>query len=301
MKVDVVSEAIRRIDEIKADRVHGASYLSRKALEVLKLVIEKGPVTKEDFLERLKNVGDRLTKARPSMAPIANLAAHLVYGVFQVSKEKELDFLRDFAYSKIEELERSSKIGLEKATARGAEIIEDSDRIMTCSYSSTIKEVFRIAHQREINVQVWVLESKHKDKSYGKIMAEELCQQRIFARTIPDTAVRNCITEARKVLVGADSVLRDGSLINGLPTYELALAAKGKLPFYVVCETFKFNPRVSSKQVKLEQGFDLTPPELITGIITEAGTFKPENAVVHMRELDRYFDVFRSSVKTKHY
>ncbi|GAH23133.1 unnamed protein product, partial [marine sediment metagenome] len=32
---------------------------------------------------------------------------------------------------------------------------------------------------------------------------------------------------------------------------------------------------VSSTQVKLEEGFDLTPPELITGIITEAGAFKP--------------------------
>ncbi|GAI73282.1 unnamed protein product, partial [marine sediment metagenome] len=99
----------------------------------------------------------------------------------------------------------------------------------------------------------------------------------------------------------ADSVLRDGSLINGLPTCELALAAKGKLPFYVVCETLKFNPRVSSKHVKLEEGFDLTPPELITGIITEAGAFKPENLAPHMKELERYLGVFRTTVKTKHY
>ncbi|GAH63360.1 unnamed protein product, partial [marine sediment metagenome] len=116
-----------------------------------------------------------------------------------------------------------------------------------------------------------------------------------------DIAIKDCITEVRKVLVGADSVLRDGSLINGLPTYELALAAKGKLPFYVVCETLKFNPRVSSTQVKLEEGFDLTPPELITGIITEAGAFKPENLAPHMKELERYFDVFRTLLKDEHY
>ena len=301
MKIDVMDEVLRRIDEIRADRVHGASYLSRQALEVLKLAIEKGSVTKEDFLERLKNVGDRLIKVRPGMAPIANLAAHLVYKVFQVSKGKELDFLRDFAYSKTEELERSSKLGLEKAAARGAEIIEDNDRIMTCSYSSTIKEVFRIAHGDEKRVRVWVLESKYKNRSYGKMMAEELCRQKIFAHIVPDTAIKNCISEVRKVLVGADSVLRDGGLINGILTYELALSAKGKLPFYVVCETLKFNPRVSSKQVKLEEGFDLTPPELITGIITEVGTFKPENVTLQMRELDSHFGVFRTLVKAKHY
>jgi translation initiation factor eIF-2B subunit delta len=294
MKIDVMSEVERGIEEIRADHLHGASQLSRKALEVLKLVIEEGSGRKEDFLEGLKNVGDRLIKVRPGMAPIANLVAHLVYEVFQFSKEKELHSLRDFAWSKAEELERSSKLCLEKAAAQGAEIIEDNDKIMTCSYSSTIKEVFRITHRCEKNARVWVLESRYKDKSYGKIMADELCQQRIFTRLIPDIAIKDCITEVRKVLVGADSVLRDGSLINGLPTYELALAAKGKLPFYVVCETLKFNPRVSGKQVKLEEGFDLIPPELITGITTEKGTFKPENVAPRMKELERYFGVFRT-------
>ena len=297
MKVDVMSEVVSRIEKIKADRVHGAGHLSRQALEVLKLVIEKGSGPKEAFLEGLKNVGNRLIKVRPGMAPIANLAARLVYEVFQVSKEKELDFLKDFAYSKTEELERSSKLALKKAAARGAEIIEDNDKIMTCSYSSAIKEVFRIAHRCEKHVRVWVLESKYKDRSYGRMMAEELWRQRIIAHIVPEVAIKDCTTEVRKVLVGADSVLQDGSLINGLPTYELALAANHKLPFYVVCETLKFNPRVSSKQVKLEEGFDLTRPELITRIITEAGTFKPENVVVPMKELERYFGVFRTLVK----
>jgi len=301
MKIDVMSEVERGIEEIRADRLHGASQLSRQALEVLKLVIEKGSGPKDDFLEGLKNVGDRLIKVRPSMAPIANIVASLVYEVFQASKEKELDSLRNLSYSKTEELGRSSKISLEKAAAQGAGIIEDNDRIMTCSYSSTIKEVFRIAHRCEKHVRVWVLESKHKDKPYGRMMAKEFCREGIFARLVPDIAIKDCITEVRKVLVGADSVLRDGSLINGLPTCELALAAKGKLPFYVVCETLKFNPRVSSMQVKLEEGFDLIPPELITRIITEAGTFKPENLAPRMKELERYLGVFRTSLKAKHY
>ena len=301
MKIDVMSEALRRIEEIRADRVHGASYLSRRALEVLKLVIEKGSGTKEDFLEGLKNVGGRLIKVRPGMAPIANLVAHLVYGVFQLSKEKELELLRNLAYSKAEELERSSKLVLKKAAACGVQIIEDNDKIMTCSYSSTIKEVFRMAHRGEKNVRVWVLESKYKDKSYGRMMADELCRERIFPHVVPDVAIKDYITQVRKVLVGADSILRDGGLINGLPTYELALAAKGKIPFYVVCERLKFNPQVSSTQVKLEAGFDLTPPELITEIITEAGTFKPEDVALHMKELERYFGVFRTLFKDDHY
>jgi len=64
------------------------------------------------------------------------------------------------------------------------------------------------------------------------------------------------------------------------------------------CFNFLLN---SGSQVKLEEGFDLTSPELITEIITEAGTLKPENLAPHMKELERYFGVFRTSLKAKHY
>jgi len=64
------------------------------------------------------------------------------------------------------------------------------------------------------------------------------------------------------------------------------------------CFNFLLN---SGSQVKLEEGFDLTPPELITRIITEAGTFKPEDVAPHMKELDRYFGVFRTLAKDEHY
>jgi len=64
------------------------------------------------------------------------------------------------------------------------------------------------------------------------------------------------------------------------------------------CFNFLLN---SGSQVKLEEGFDLIAPELITRIITEAGTFKPEDVAPRMKELERYFGVFRTSVKAKHY
>ena len=69
--------------------------------------------------------------------------------------------------------------------------------------------------------------------------------------------------------------------------------AKAILPLGLAiqkCFNFLLN---SGSQVKLEEGFDLIPPELITGITTEAGTFKPEDVVAQMKELERYFDVFK--------
>ena len=96
-----------------------------------------------------------------------------------------------------------------------------------------------------------------------------------------------------KVMVGADRVCADGKVINGIGTYPLALACeKAGIPFYVLCETLKFDPRLSSHQVDLEEKepseiaesgrlppavrvknphFDITPLELVTAVVTEKG------------------------------
>ena len=94
-------------------------------------------------------------------------------------------------------------------------------------------------------------------------------------------------------MVGADRICADGEVINGTGTYPLALAGeKHEIPFYVLCETLKFDFSTSSDKVDLEEKdpseviepgqlppevsianpyFDITPLELVTGIVTENG------------------------------
>jgi methylthioribose-1-phosphate isomerase len=102
------------------------------------------------------------------------------------------------------------------------------------------------------------------------------------------------------VIVGADRVLHTGHVFNKIGTYQVAiLANKHNVPFYVAAplSTFDFesNPndviiedrsvdevvrigkkRIAPKGVRIfNPAFDMTPPELITGIITEKGVLKP--------------------------
>jgi len=102
------------------------------------------------------------------------------------------------------------------------------------------------------------------------------------------------------VIVGADRVLRTGHVFNKIGTYQVAvLANKHKVPFYVAAplSTFDFesdpdevvieersidevvkvgNKRIAPKGVRVfNPAFDMTPPELISGIITEKGVFSP--------------------------
>jgi translation initiation factor 2B subunit (eIF-2B alpha/beta/delta family) len=104
------------------------------------------------------------------------------------------------------------------------------------------------------------------------------------------------ISQVEAALVGADGVLADGSLVNKVGTYPLALAARQcDVPFYAACESLKISSRESWTEGDAEEGdpsevlpepppgvafrnvyFERTPSELLTAIITEEGAFSPK-------------------------
>jgi translation initiation factor 2B subunit (eIF-2B alpha/beta/delta family) len=117
--------------------------------------------------------------------------------------------------------------------------------------------------------------------------------------------------DADFVLIGADSILADGSIINKIGTSVIALTAWEKqVPFYVVCEKIKFNVwnwLLGKKAVVLEEKdpseifdpknlsrimirniyFDITPAKYVWGIITEDGVIKPSEVSSHIEKFFR--------------
>lgn len=104
-----------------------------------------------------------------------------------------------------------------------------------------------------------------------------------------------------KILVGADRITRTGHIFNKIGTYQIAiLAKKHNIPFYCAAPESTFDLDIDYRDVEIEQrnidevirignkrivskntrilnpAFDLTPPELVTAIITEKGIIKPE-------------------------
>lgn len=279
---------VEGIDRIRKDRAHGAAWLSRQAMGVMKLAAEKSEAEGvAQFLAELSEVAGRLIESRPSMASITNLVSRFAYEVSNKSREeRDLDLLRGFACFMGDELTRGAAAAAVKAAEAGAGVIEDGDSLITCSYSSTVCQAFRIAKDEAKEIEVIALDSEY----HGEATAQELRSYGISVEVVPDDALKNHIARARKVLVGADSILADGSLISGTPTYKLAAAAKeADIPFYPVCETAKFNVgSYLGQRIELEEGFDLVPPQLIAGIITEKGVIKPYEVIGHMKGMERY-------------
>ena len=154
-----------------------------------------------------------------------------------------------------------------------------------------------------------------RPRSQGATLtAWELAQQKISHHIIADNAAGHLMQrgEIDLVIVGSDRVLgRTGEVTNKIGTYTKAvLAARHKIPFYVAIplSTIDWNlkkgfdipieerhesevlgawgnsgqkrtyVRVANPSSSARNpGFDVTPPELITGIITPLGIFKPRD------------------------
>src|SRR3989442_12955220 len=154
--------------------------------------------------------------------------------------------------------------------------------IIPLSHSDNVLEAIKMAHGRGHVNRAYVLESGPLFE--GRTLASALSDAGVPAMAVPDAEGSSLMARASCALVGADSVLRDGSVVNKVGTHSLARAAVDrKKPFYVACETLKFDARYDAatwpgSQVGngINPTFEITPAELVTTIVTERGTYGPE-------------------------
>jgi ribose 1,5-bisphosphate isomerase len=296
-------EIINLIDEIRNDKTHGASQLARQAVGVLKVAAEHSQADSvEQFLQEQKEVGERLMSARPAMAPLFNIVNRLLSIVSAKAMGMDLNSISRLTIDRADEIIKDSMQAIAQIAEYGSELIAGGDVIMTHSYSSTVVGVLKVAFTKYRTIEVITTQSGWGRS--GEITARELGHCGIPITFIDDAAMGLYVSMVNKVVVGADRVCADGKVVNGIGTYQLALAAERScVPFYVLCETLKFDPRLESEKVDLEEkepsevvelrklppevkvknpSFDITPLELITGIVTENGLLTTEEVISYM-------------------
>jgi translation initiation factor 2B subunit (eIF-2B alpha/beta/delta family) len=138
----------------------------------------------------------------------------------------------------------------------------------------------------------------------GRNLAERLAGEGVNVLLVVDAAAAMFMESVDVAVVGADSVLYDGSFVNKVGTRIVALAARDQgAPFYVVCSTSKFNVmNYLGRGVTLEEKepsevaeiegvnvrnpyFEVVPSRLVTGIITEMGVMEPLDIRRRMEEM----------------
>ncbi|MDI3462375.1 MAG: S-methyl-5-thioribose-1-phosphate isomerase [Nitrospira sp.] len=193
----------------------------------------------------------------------------------------------------------------------GAKLISDGETILThCNAGSlatagygTALGVIRSAWEQGKKIKVIADETRPVLQG-SRLTAWELMQDQIPVTLITDNMAGSLMRQGKIHLcvVGADRIAANGDVANKIGTYSVAVLAKAhNIPFYVAApySTIDLNTK-SGADIPIEQrnpsevttihgshpvapkdvavynpAFDVTPAELITGIITERGVFKP--------------------------
>lgn len=304
--MDIAPEISHLIEEIRNDKIHGATYLAKQALEVLKTAARQTQAgTPEKFLLEQREIGQRLMSARPAMAPVSNTVSRLLSRITAEAGKMDLESIISLTASVADQIITDSEQAAVSIAQYGSELITGGDTIMTHSYSSTVMAVLKEAFAKYGDIELLVTRSG--PGRTGETIARELAFYGIPVTFIDDTAAGLYLSAVNRVMVGADRICADGKIINGIGTYPLALVSKkAGIPFYVACDTLKFDPKLKGEEVDLEEKepsevvdpgrlppgvrimnpyFDITPPELVTGVITENGVLQTEEIIAYMARL----------------
>ena len=300
-KYEDVARAIQRLV------VRGAPAIGVAAAFGMALAaISSKAKTPKALLKDLKIAYQRLRSTRPT-------AVNLVWALDQVMKEAALkNSVNDIKNSIIlssQNMATDDIITNKKLGKKGAEMIRKDEVILThCNAGSlatvtygTALGVLRAANDSGKKIRVIATETRPVMQG-SRLTAFELDHYGIDFSLIPDTAVGHLMSSGliNRVIVGADRILKSGHVYNKIGTYQVAaLAKRHKIPFYVAAPSSTFdltskvgdvvieernknelmkmgNKLLAPKGIKIfNPAFDVTPPELITGIITEKGILKP--------------------------
>ncbi len=263
----------------------------------------------EEFKKELLNKSDYLVTSRPT-------AVNLYWAVEKQKKiiknstsdiESLIEELRiNGKKLELEDIEINKKIGDYGAMVvpKGATILThcNAGALATVGYGTALG-VVRSAYAKDPTIQVFADETRPRQQG-ARITTLELKMDGIPVTLITDGMCSYFMKKGmiNMVVVGADRIAANGDAANKIGTYTVAIAAKyHNIPFYVAAPLSTIDTNIQSgEEIVIEErpheevtmingknicpegvnvinpAFDVTPHELITGIITEKGILKPD-------------------------
>ena len=292
-----VADAIRNL-VVRGAPAIGVSGAFGLALAVL----QSNAITKDELISDLENARKVLFATRPT-------AVNLGWGlekIMDVAKSGDsVEKIRELVISKAKKI-ADEDIEINKTMGKnGSVLFDNNDTIMThCNAGAlatvaygTALGVIRATRDSGKNIKVIATETRPVQQG-SRLTAFELKHDGFDVSLIPDTAVGYSMANGlvNKVIVGADRIVKTGHVFNKIGTYQVATMAKQHgIPFYVAAPLSTIDLKTKANDVVIEMrkgtevtgigdkktapddinvinpAFDMTPPELISGIITEKG------------------------------
>lgn len=299
-------------DAIKTMIVRGAPAIGVAGAHGVTLYAQelaKENLSREEFVKKLLEKADYMASSRPTAVNLMwavekqkNIIKNSTSGINGIVEELKQNGIK----LEDEDIAINKKIGDfgAEVVPKGATILThcNAGGLATVGYGTALG-VVRSAFAKDNTIQVFADETRPRQQG-ARITTLELTMDGIPTTLITDGMCSYFMKKGMidMVCVGADRIAANGDTANKIGTYTLAIAAKyHNIPFYIAAPLSTIDPSIKSgDEIPIEErareevthingkiicapevniinpGFDVTPHELITGIITEAGILRPD-------------------------
>ncbi|CAN4082804.1 unnamed protein product [Withania somnifera] len=199
--------------------------------------------------------------------------------------------------------------------------IRDGDVLLTYGSSSAVEMILLHAHELGKDFRVVVVDSRPKLE--GKLLLRRLVGKGLKCTYTHINAISYIMHEVTRVLLGASSVLSNGTVYSRVGTASVAMVAHSfRVPVLICCEAYKFHERVQLDSIcsnelgdpeaiakvpgrmeinhldgwadndnlqLLNLIYDATPSDYVSMIITDYGMIPPTSVPVIVREYRREY------------
>jgi methylthioribose-1-phosphate isomerase len=283
---------------IKTLAVRGAPAIGVAAAYALAQSMQDSKLQDQEFHQQLMANATYLKSARPT-------AVNLAWAIDRVvAAYQEMPYKRTLVDCAQAIHQEDLAISLARGE-HGAPLIQPNWSVLThCNAGSlatsrlgTATAPMYTRHQQGIAFSVFADETRPLYQG-ARLTTWELEQAGIDTTLICDNMAASLMASGRidMALVGTDRVTANGDVVNKIGTLNVAILCRHfDIPFYVACPSSTFDPATPRGQdVVIEQrdrdevigrhstalkvlnpAFDVTPHELVTGIITEHGICAP--------------------------
>lgn len=294
------------VNAIRALQIRGAPALGAAGAYGIALAADLSSATSApDLILELETAAQMLKGSRPTAI---NLSWGVDRAVRSAANGETAEEVREAALREAEEIAEED-IRINRALGRnGAKLLEDGDSVLThcnagrlaCVGWGTALGVIRSAAEAGKRIHVYACETRPLYQG-SRLTAWELAQDGIEVTLICDSMSGSLMRKGMidKAIVGADRITKD-AVFNKIGTYNHAVLARfHRIPFYVAAPLSTFDPKHQEEEITVEErdpeeictfggtrlapegidvynpAFDATPLELVTGLITEKGVFRP--------------------------
>ncbi len=283
--------------------IAGAQAISLAAIELAKITSDVN-----EFLKLLSQKANFVKSARPTAVNLmwaVDKQMEVAYSTNSTVSKITEAIVKNGKKMELEDIEINKKLG-----DFGAQIIPKGATILThCNAGAlatvgygTALGVIRSAFANDKTIKVFADETRPRQQG-ARLTTFELTQDGIDTTLITDGMCSYFMKKGMidVVVVGADRIAANGDTANKIGTYTVAIAAKyHNIPFYIAAPLSTIDTKIKSgNDILIEErsheevttingekicpdtvkiinpSFDVTPNELIAGIITEVGILRP--------------------------